>query len=198
MRLILASASSARQRLLTRAGIAFEAIPATIDERAVEAPIAETGAPADDIALALAIVKAQTVSEAHPGALVIGADQTLEVEGERLSKPADMEAARLQLLRLQGRRHTLHSAVVLVEDGAIIWNHVESAHMTMRSLAPEAIGRFLAAAGTSALGSVGACEIEGLGVRLMERVDGDLFTVQGLPMLPLLAALRERGALDEF
>jgi len=198
MALVLASASLARRRLLAQAGLDFEVVPAAIDERAVEAPIAESGATADDIALALAMVKATSVSEERPGDLVIGCDQTLEANGERYSKPADMEAARRQLLALEGRRHALHAAVVLAEGGSVVWSHVETAILTMRKLTPAEIGRYLARAGQAALASVGAYQIEGLGVTLFEEIEGDFFAIQGLPLLPLLAELRERGAVPDI
>ena len=196
MRLILASGSRSRRALLENAGLAFEVVPADLDERAAEAPLLEAGATPEDIALALAMAKASMVSEAHSGALVIGADQMLELHGERLTKPEDMEAARHQLLRLSGKTHTLHAAVCCARGGEIVWQHVEPAHMTMRKLTPQFIGRYLAAAGPEALTSVGAYQIEGRGIQLFDKIDGDFFAILGLPLLPLLPFLRSEGIVE--
>jgi len=127
---------------------------------------------------------------------VIGSDQTLSVGDELLNKVADMEAARRQLLRLSGRMHQLSSAVVLAGQGEAIWRHTSVAHMAMRKLDPAAIGRYLSDVGDVALGSVGCYQIEGRGIRLFEKIEGDFFTIVGLPLLPLLAALRDKGAID--
>ena len=194
--LILASGSRHRQALLRQAGIEAEADPSTLDERLVEAPLKESGATPEDVALVLAEAKAVDVSERRPGALVIGADQVLSVGDEVLHKPADMEAARRTLLKLSGRTHHLDSAVVLARDGEAVWRHVSRASITFRTLTPPEIGRYLAAAGEVVLTSVGAYQVEGRGLQLMERIEGDLFTIIGLPMLPLIAELRARGALD--
>ena len=196
MKLILASGSRSRRALLENAGLAFDVVPADLDERAAEAPLLKAGAPPEDVALALAMAKAGMVSDAHPGALVIGADQMLELEGERLNKPEDMDAARLQLLRLSGRTHTLHTAVSCARGGEIVWQHVEPARMTMRKLAPQFIGRYLAAVGPEALTSVGAYQVEGRGIQLFEKIDGDFFAILGLPLLPLLAFLRSEGIVE--
>jgi septum formation protein len=136
------------------------------------------------------------VSEQHPDALVIGADQTLSLDGRIFHKPTDMEAARRHLLSLSGRTHELNSAVVLARGGATIWRETAVARLTMRTLDPGFIGRHLSRVGDKALQSVGAYQIEGEGIQLFEAVDGDLFTIMGLPLLPLLAALRNEGALD--
>lgn len=196
-RLVLASGSPHRLSLLRNAGVDPDAVPSTIDERSVEAPLLSSGAGPEDVAEVLAEAKASEVSERHPQALVIGADQTLGLEGELLHKPEDMEAARRQLLALSGRTHRLTSAVVLAQGGQALWRHSASADITFRELTPPEIGRYLAKAGPAALGSVGCYQIEGLGIRLIERVEGDFFTVIGLPLLPLLAELRARGALDD-
>jgi len=194
--LVLASASRTRQSLLRNAGVVFESIPSTLDERAAEQPLLEAGARPEDIALALAMAKAATVSATRSGDLVIGADQVLEFEAERLTKPADMEAARRMLLRLAGRTHFLHSALAAARGGEVVWQHVESARLVMRPLEPAAVGRYLAAVGDAALTSVGAYQIEGPGIALFERIKGDYFAVLGLPLLPLLAFLREEGAIE--
>jgi septum formation protein len=193
MNLVLASASSARRSILQNAGLSFEVVPAEIDERAAEEPLLKAGATPDDIATALAMVKAESVSAARSDALVIGADQVLEVNGEQLSKPADMEAARHQLLRLSGKTHLLHSAVACARGGNVVWQHVETAALTMRKLDPAFIGRYLAAVGGDALKSVGAYQLENRGIQLFEKVEGDYFAILGLPLLPLLAFLRSEG-----
>ena len=196
MTIILASASPARQAILENAGLVIEVLPAGIDERAAEQPLLQSGAGADDLAQALAMIKAQHVSEQHPADLVIGADQILEIAGERLSKPADMAAARRQLLKLAGKAHRLHSAVACCRGGAVIWQHMETVTLTMRPLTPEEIGRYLAKVGAPALTSVGAYQIEGPGIQLFERIDGDYFAILGLPLLPLLACLRTQGEVE--
>ena len=196
MTLILASASETRRALLANAGLSFEVIPAAIDERAAEAPLLDAGASLDDVALALAMAKAVSVSETRPGSLVIGADQVLELDGERMTKAEDMEAARRQLLRLSGRTHLLHSAVACARDGEIVWQHAETAVMTMRRLTPEVIGRYLAAVGEEGLKSVGCYQLERRGVQLFDAVEGDFFAILGLPLLPLLAFLRSAGILE--
>lgn len=195
-KLILASASPFRKKMLENAGVDVEAIPADLDERAVEAPLAETGASPQDVALILAEAKAVAVSEAHPGRLVLGCDQTLSLDGEVFHKPADMEAARRHLLKLSGRTHQLNSAVVIARDGETLWRHVEVASMTMHHLEPGFIGRHLARVGDRALSSVGAYQIEGEGIQLFDKIDGDYFTIVGLPLLPVLAELRKLGAID--
>ncbi len=196
MSLVLASASHARQAILRNAGIAFEAVPSTLDERAAERPLLEAGAAPDDLAFALAMSKAAIVSAERMSDLVIGADQVLEFEGERLTKPESMEAARRVLLRLRGQTHLLHSALAAARGGELVWQHVETSRLTMRSLEPAAIGRYLAGVGDAALESVGAYQIEGRGVGLFERIEGDYFAILGLPLLPLLAFLRSQGTIE--
>jgi len=195
-KLILASGSPFRKAMLEHAGVAVDAIPADLDERALEAPLAESGATPEEVALVLAEAKAVAVSEAHPGRLVLGCDQTLSLGDEVFHKPADMEGARRHLLRLSGQTHQLNSAVVLVRDGETIWRHVAVASLTMRQLDPAFIGRHLARVGKKALSSVGAYQIEGEGIQLFEKVEGDHFTIVGLPLLPVLKELRELGAID--
>jgi septum formation protein len=194
--IILASGSPHRRTLLRNAGLEFSVEKPDIDERAVEAALAGSGVTPEDVAAVLAEAKAVAVSERHPDALVIGSDQTLSLGDELLHKVADMEAARRQLLRLSGRMHQLSSAVVLAGQGEAIWRHTSVAHMTMRKLDPAAIGRYLSDVGDAALGSVGCYQIEGRGIRLFEKIEGDFFTIVGLPLLPLLAALRDKGAID--
>jgi septum formation protein len=196
MAIILASASPARQTILKNAGLAFNSVPADIDERAAEAPLLQSGASADDVAQALAMIKASHISEIRSADMVIGADQTLEFEGERLTKPANMAAARRQLLKLAGKAHRLHSAVACCRGGVVIWQYVETVTLTMRPLTPEEIGRYLAKVGERALTSVGAYQIEGPGIQLFERIDGDYFAILGLPILPLLTFLRAQGEVE--
>jgi len=194
--IILASGSRYRRELLEAAGVDFTVLKPELDERAVEATLEGTGATPEDVALILAEAKATAVSEARPGALVIGSDQTLSLGDELFHKPADMEGARRHLLKLSGRTHLLSSAVVIARNGEAEWRHVSSARMTMRALDPGFIGRYLAEVGDAALTSVGAYQVEGRGIQLFEKIDGDHFTIVGLPLLPLLAQLRENGAID--
>ena len=194
--IILASASPFRRQLLENAGVPVEAVPSGVDERAVEAPLEGTGATGEDIAQVLAEAKAVGVSENHPERWVVGADQTLSLDDRIFHKPADMDSARRHLLALSGRTHRLNTAVVLARGGETVWRHVSVAHMTMRKMDPAFIGRHLSRAGDAALSSVGAYQVEGEGIQLFEKIDGDYFTIVGLPMLPLLAKLREVGAID--
>jgi septum formation protein len=195
-KLVLASASPFRKTLLSNAGVDCVVQPADIDERAVEAPLRDGGVSPEDTALILAETKALAVSELRPSDLVIGADQTLSLGDEILHKPADMEAARRHLLKLSGRTHHLNSAVVLAREGQTLWRHVSSASLTMRTLEPGFIGRYLSRAGDAALSSVGAYQLESIGVQLFDRIEGDHFTIIGLPLLPLLARLRDMEAID--
>lgn len=194
--IILASASPFRREMLERAGLAFRAEAAAIDERVAEEPVIRAGAAPEDVALVLAEAKALDVSTRHPGCWIIGTDQTLSLGDEILHKPADMDEARRRLLALSGRTHNLNSAVVLAHDGETVWRHVSIARMTMRELKPGFIGRHLARTGEAVLASVGAYQIEGEGIQLFESIEGDLFTIVGLPLLPLLAELRNRGLID--
>ncbi|WP_062209246.1 Maf-like protein [Aureimonas sp. AU12] len=194
--IVLASGSIHRRELLKNAGIDAVVDPSSLDERALEAPLADSGLTPEDIAGVLAEAKAADVSVRHRGALVIGADQTLSLGDEMFHKPADMEGARRTLLKLSGRTHQLASAVVIVEDGVVTWRHVAIARITLRPLSPVFIGRYLAKVGDAALTSVGAYQIEKQGIQLMERIEGDFFTIIGLPILPLVAELRARGTID--
>jgi septum formation protein len=196
IRLILASASPWRAAMLRNAGIAVETIPARIDERAVEETLEGADLGADDVALVLSQAKADEVSTRNPSAVVIGSDQTLSLAGEILHKPRNKDEAIDRLLRLSGRTHQLNSGVCLVLDGEVLWSHVEITHITFRKLDAGFIGRYLAQVGDKALTSVGAYQVEGEGAQLIERIDGDFFSVIGLPLLPLLAQLRERGFID--
>ena len=191
--LILASQSPARQALLANAGIAFEAIPAEIDERAIQ--LASGLSAPGEIAALLAREKAVGVSLRHPGQFVVGADQTLAL-GERLfSKPAGRAEAARQLSALAGRTHELHSAVAVARDGATLFAEIAIARMTMRPLDDTAIPAYLDVAGEAVTTSVGAYQLEGLGVHLFERIEGDHFTILGLPLLALLKFLRSERLL---
>ncbi|ESY93143.1 MULTISPECIES: Maf-like protein [unclassified Mesorhizobium] len=195
-KIILASGSPFRKAMLVHAGVDIEPVPATLDERALEAPLQDSGASPEDVALVLAEAKATDVSERRPGALVLGCDQTLSLGDEVFHKPADMEGARRHLLALSGKTHQLNSAAVLVRDGKVLWRHVGIASMTMRKLDPAFVGRHLARVGVKALSSVGAYQVEGEAIQLFEKIEGDHFTIVGLPLLPLLAELRALGAID--
>jgi septum formation protein len=191
--LVLASQSLTRQALLANAGIGFEAVAAELDERAVQ-QASGLLAPGD-IAGLLAREKALSVSSRQPGKYVVGADQTL-VQGERLfSKPAGRPQAAEQLRALAGRSHELHSAVAVARDGKILFETVAIAGMTMRRLGEAEIDVYLDQAGEAVTSSVGAYQLEGLGVHLFERIEGDHFTILGLPLLPLLAFLRSERLL---
>ncbi len=194
--IVLASGSVHRRMLLQNVGVQVEVEKSEIDERAIEETLRSSDVAPEDVAMVLAEAKAIDVSERRADALVIGCDQTLSLGDELFHKPSDMEKARRQLLRLSGRTHQLSSAVVLALDGEAIWRHTGIAHMTMRDLDPGFVGRYLSHAGEAALTSVGGYQIEGLGIQLFDKIDGDYFTIVGLPLLPLLAALRSRGAID--
>jgi len=195
--LILASGSKARASILAAAGVEFVKKPAELDESSARAALMDEGelTQPGDIAELLAITKSTDISSANPDAVVIGADQVLALDDQILSKPDDFDAAQDQLLALRGKTHTLHTAVSLCRGGQHLWSHVDTASLTMRQLSPEFIGRYLSLAGAEVLGSVGAYHLEGPGAQLFAQVDGDYFTVLGLPLLPLLAKLREMEVL---
>jgi septum formation protein len=191
-RLILASGSTARRDMLKAAGLIFDVIPANIDEATVRDAIldATSEAEAADIASVLAAEKARLVSEAHPEALVIGADQVLALGGRIFAKAENLAEAREILTMLRGRAHELVSAVALARSGVVHWQTNVTAEMTMRKFSDEFLGCYLEKLGDRALQSVGCYELEGLGVQLFDEIDGDYFTILGIPLLPLLAQLR--------
>jgi septum formation protein len=192
--LVLASRSDVRGKMLAAAGLRFEIRPAQIDERAVEAASGVSDSAA--IARVLARAKANAIAATVPGRMVLGADQTLARGSKRFSKPASQAEAAEQLRALRGRTHELHSAIVLLRDGEVLFDCVDSARLTMRDISDAFLGSYLDMAGDAALSSVGAYQLEGIGVHLFEKVDGDFFTILGLPLLPLLAYLRQNKFVD--
>jgi septum formation protein len=190
--LVLASGSKIRQALLSAAGVPIEVRPADLDERAIE-----NAAPPDPSAIAvfLARAKASAVATLNPGRLTLGADQVLALGSERFSKPANRGAALAQLHALSGKTHELHSAVAFVQDDTVLFEYVSVARLTMRACSDQFLDHYLDAVGSGATASVGAYQLEGLGVQLFERIDGDYFTILGLPLLEALAFLRRHGSL---
>lgn len=193
--LVLASESPTRRAMLSQAGLDFTVAPARLDEDALKASLAADGARARDVAELLARSKAERVSARMPGALVVGADQILLLDERIFDKPADLAAARARLRALSGRPHGLISAVAVARDGHLLWHHRECAELVMRDLSEAFIDRYLGEIGEVALQTVGAYALEGLGAQLFTRVSGDHFTILGLPLLALLAFLREQGVL---
>ncbi|MFS8114632.1 Maf-like protein [Rhizobium jaguaris] len=194
--LILASSSPFRRMLMQNAGLCFQAVAAEIDERAIEAPLEQDGAGPDAVALVLAKAKAKEVSDRFAGSLVIGSDQTMSLGDEVFHKPKTMADAQNHLRVLSGKTHRLNSAIALARNGDIIWEHVSHAELTMRDLSSDFIHRHLSRVGDKALSSVGAYQLEAEGIQLFSKIDGDYFTIVGLPMLPLLQQLRELGVID--
>jgi septum formation protein len=188
--LILASQSTTRKALLEQAGLVFTCQPASIAERELEQASLDAGGDGRDVALLLAERKAAAVAAANPGAIVIGADQTLSLGTVLLHKPSNRAEAVAQLDRLRGKTHRLHAAVALVRDGMLLWSDIQTAELTMRDFTPEERDDVLDREGDAALASVGGYRLEGPSIRLFETVSGDYFTILGLPLLPLLAALR--------
>ena len=192
--MILATQSAARRAILSGAGVAFEAMVAGVDEDAVKAELLARGATPKAVAEALAERKAQAVSTQHPG-LVIGADQTLDLEGGLYDKVGTITAARERLKLLRGRTHQLHSAVAATEGKTTIWRETVSASLTMRDFSDGFLESYLAEEGRAALGSVGCYRLEGLGAQLFSRIEGDYFAILGLPLFGLLGLLRARGEI---
>lgn len=194
--IILASASQSRRQLLENAGVAFRAIATNVDEDAIKATALDAGLSVADTAIKLAEAKALAAQDGAGEALIIGADQMLSLGTERFDKPVSMSAARSQLLRFRGQAHILYSAVVLLGPQGVIWRHVEPAHIHMRDFSDAFLDAYLDEIGEDAMRSVGGYYMEGVGVQLFDRVEGDFFTVLGLPLTPLLAALRDAEALE--
>lgn len=193
--LVLASRSEARQTLLKASGIPVEVHPADLDERGLEAAASSTMPGA--IAAHLARAKASAVAKLRLGRLTLGADQTLALGAERFAKPVDRTAARAQLRALRGQTHELHSAIAFAKDENVLFEFVGVARLTMRPLSNRYLDRYLDAAGDAATTSVGGYQVESLGIQLFERVDGDYFTVLGLPLLQVLDFLRRQGCLAQ-
>lgn len=191
--LVLASSSPFRRTLMENAGLNFESLPATIDEREIEASLSE--ATPDQVALALAQAKALDVGARRPGMLVLGSDQTMSLGSRVYHKPRSKEEARENLLSLSGATHRLNSAIALASSDQIVWSYISHADLTVRELSEDFVDRYLSRVGDSVFGSVGGYQLEGEGIQLFSRVEGDYFTILGLPMIPLLEKLRELGAI---
>ena len=194
--LILASSSASRQMLMRNAGLTFSAIPADIDERALDEQLERDGASPEEVALELARAKALAVGALYPEALVLGCDQTMALGTRVYHKPKTMAEAEAHLLSLSGKVHRLNSAAVLVRHGEVVWQIVSSAELTVRTLSAEFVSRHLQRVGEKALSSVGAYQLEGEGIQLFTSIEGDYFTILGLPLLPLLSKLRDLDVID--
>ncbi|WP_329603552.1 Maf family protein [Acidiphilium iwatense] len=194
--IVLASASATRRDMLLRAGVPIETAPAMIDEAGMKESAKADRLKAGELALMLAETKASRMSARRPEALVIGADQVLDCEGEWFDKPRDVAQAGAHIHRLRGRSHRLETAVVCMRGGAVIWHHAEAPRLSMRAVSDAFIADYLASEGEALLGSVGAYRLEGLGIQLFDRIEGDFFTILGLPLLPLLGFLRQAGEIQ--
>jgi septum formation protein len=192
--LMLASRSAVRRTLLEAAGVPVEVQPADIDERGVEASTPKAAAPTA-IAAVLAREKAAAIARSRPGRLVLGADQILTLDGKRFTKPADRAAAEAQLRELSGRSHELHSAIAFMRDETLLFEHIGTARLTMRAVSARFLDLYIEAVGAAATTSVGGYQLEGPGIQLFERVEGDYFTILGLPLLAALDFLRDAGCL---
>ena len=196
--LILASGSRSRRQMLDAAGLVFEVLPSNVDERAIREALEGDGDAVDpaDLAEVLARAKAEDVSRARPDALVIGADQVLALGETIYEKPGDLAEARRQIWSFRGRTHVLHSAIALAIGGETAWTAIDSAEMTMRTFSAAFADAYVDRAGPVICQSVGAYPLEGLGLQLFERIEGDYFTILGLPLLLLLEELRNRGVIQ--
>lgn len=192
--IILASGSASRRALLRGAGVNAETVPPLVDEDAAKLAMRDEGLSVRDQAMQLAELKAQKVSASHPG-LVIGGDQMLALGDEAFDKPRDLDGARTHLRRLSGQAHTLETAIAIAEDGQLVWRHLARPKMTMRHLSDTFIEAYIETCGDALLTTVGAYQLEGRGAQLFSRIEGDYFSILGLPLLPLLDYLRTRGVL---
>lgn len=193
--LVLASKSAPRRMLLEAAGIPLAIDPADIDERAAEAAAPAEAAKPDGAAVLLARAKALETAKRNAGKVVLGADQTLALGAKRFSKPTSRDAARAQLAQLSGQTHSLHSGIAVVRDRDILFETVSSAHLTMHKMSDAFLDAYLDAAGERVMQSVGGYQLESVGVNLFEKIDGDHFTILGMPLLPLLAYFRQAGLI---
>lgn len=193
--IILASGSESRRALLANAGVTAISVKPNVDEDAAKASFRASGMKVSDQAMRLAELKAIKVSRAQEG-LVIGGDQMLNLDGEAMDKPADMDEAASHLRRFSGKTHKLETAIVIAENGEPVWRHLATPKLTVRTLNEDFIGTYLAAAGPDILKTVGAYQLEGLGAQLFSRIEGDYFSILGLPLLPLLDYLRVRGLIN--
>ena len=196
--IVLASNSSGRAALLSGAGIEFEKHAADLDERAIEQALTIDGVRPDpvDVAIVLARAKAEHISARHDDAYVIGADQVLALGDQIFEKPATMDIARHNLLKFRGQTHYLHAAICVARNGETIWDHAESAAMTMRNFSTDFLANYLVTAGESVKTSVGAYRLEESGTHLFEKIEGDYFTILGLPLIPLLNFFREKRLVE--
>ena len=197
MTLVLASGSASRKKLLTAAGVNFIADPADLDEMALTRGMIDRGADAMKVASELAGRKALSVTSRHPGRLVLGGDSVIAFGGSFLGKCASMEEARALLHKLSAKEHLLVAAAALARDGELLWTHASPCRMSMRSLSHKFLDDYIAQEGPAILSSVGCYHYEGRGAQLFDRVDGDYFSVLGLPLLPVLAELRKEGVLQQ-
>jgi len=195
--IVLSSTSATRRKLLSQTGIYFKTAKPPVDETVIKAALRKAGASAAQVADTLAESKANSVAQILPGAFTIGADQMLDCGGDWFDKPADRDGARRHLESLRGKTHELITAAVIAHEGRIIWRHTEIAKMTMRNFSDDFLDTYMAKAGAGIVQSVGAYEMEGMGSQLFETIEGDFFAILGLPLIPLLGALREAGALPK-
>jgi nucleoside triphosphate pyrophosphatase len=195
--LVLASGSRIRRHMLQAAGLSFTVSPADLDEDALRQPLLDSDGRGDASAIAsvLCRAKSEAISAQNPNAFVLGADQTLELDGDLFNKPHSIETARETLKRLRGQTHCLHSAVSLAHQGESVWSTVETAHLTMRAFSDAFLEEYLARVGEAACESVGAYQLESAGLQLFEVIEGDYFTILGLPLLAVMKELRQRGLL---
>jgi septum formation protein len=195
--IVLSSGSATRRKLLSQTGLYFKTAKPPVDESVIKEALKKAGASAAQVADNLAESKANSVAMILPGAYIIGADQMLECEGAWFDKPADRDGARRHLESLRGKSHDLITAAVIAYEGRIIWRHTDIARMTMRDFSDAFLDTYMAKAGDGIVQSVGAYEMEGMGSQLFEKIEGDYFSILGLPLIPLMGALREAGALPK-